>query len=200
MSYNTDLQSMNARIQTLIEQVNALPEVDSGIDAVPLIDARSADYDMDAIVAGGAHLGFYLTNSTTLGTPYKKGVTAFTATSIFSYSNSADYGIQVAYAAGDKCYVRKLKAGVISDWQAMMDESSATNTGLEIQCGTVDNVGTTGVTVTFPKAFSGIPVVTACGGSETANVRVTDITATGFEVTSGVSNNDGVQWQAIYIS
>ena len=75
------------------------------------------------------------------------------------------------------------------------------NLGLdfEIQVGAVDNVGTSGVSVTFPKAFSGVPVVTACGGSEQASVRVHSITKTGFTVLAATSNVDGVQWQAIYI-
>lgn len=74
------------------------------------------------------------------------------------------------------------------------------NIGMEIQCGVVNDVGTSGVTVTFPEAFSGVPVVTASGGSEVASVYVRDVTATGFRLLSGASNNDGVQWQAIYIS
>lgn len=72
--------------------------------------------------------------------------------------------------------------------------------GAEIQVGTVDNVGTSGTTVTFPEAFSGVPVVTVSGGSEQTSVRVKDITTAGFTVVSGTGNNDGVQWQAIYIS
>lgn len=72
--------------------------------------------------------------------------------------------------------------------------------GAEIQCGVADNVGSSGAQITFPEAFSGVPVVTATGGSEVTSVYVRDITTTGFRLISGVGNNDGVQWQAIYIS
>lgn len=71
------------------------------------------------------------------------------------------------------------------------------NLGAEIQVGTA-TVGTTGVAITFPDAFSGIPVVTANGSDQTA-IRVTNVTATGCTLTAGTSGNT-VQWQAIYIS
>lgn len=74
------------------------------------------------------------------------------------------------------------------------------NLGFEVQCGVVNDVGTSGVQITFPEAFSGVPVVTATGGSENTSVYVRNITTTGFTLASGNSNNDGVQWQAIYIS
>lgn len=72
--------------------------------------------------------------------------------------------------------------------------------GIEIQVGTVDNVGTSGTSVSFPEAFSGTPVVTASGGSEQASVRVHSVSRTGFTVLAATSNVDGVQWQAIYIA
>lgn len=70
---------------------------------------------------------------------------------------------------------------------------------VEMQMGTVNDVNSTGVTVTFPKAFSGVPVVVACGGSESsASVRVRDITKTSCRLVSAASNNDGCQWIAVY--
>lgn len=75
---------------------------------------------------------------------------------------------------------------------------SLSDVGIEIQTGTVDNVSTSGVTVTFEKEFSGIPVVVATGGSEITSVRVRDITTTSCRIVSGVDNNDGVQYVAIY--
>lgn len=83
---------------------------------------------------------------------------------------------------------------------ASTKKAARKNLGAEIQCGVVDDVGTSGVTVTFSEAFSGIPVVTATGGSENASVYVRNITKAGFTLISGSGNNDGVQWQAIYIS
>ena len=74
------------------------------------------------------------------------------------------------------------------------------NFGLEIQCGTVNNVGTTGLDIVFLEPFSGVPVVVASGGTETASVYVRDVTTTGCKLVSGKTNNDGVQWQAVYIA
>lgn len=83
---------------------------------------------------------------------------------------------------------------------AATKKAARKNLGAEIQVGTVDDVGTSGVQVTFSDAFSGVPVVTATGGSENASVYVRNITKTGFTLISGSGNNDGVQWQAIYIT
>ena len=72
------------------------------------------------------------------------------------------------------------------------------NLGIEIQRGTVDNANSGGTTVTFSEPFSGVPTVIATGGSEVTSVQVRDVTAEGFRLLSGTSNNDGVQWVAIY--
>lgn len=66
-----------------------------------------------------------------------------------------------------------------------------------IQVGVANNVGTSGTTITFPHAFSGVPVVTANGSKQTS-IRVYDITKTSCKLVSGESNNV-VQWQAIYM-
>lgn len=66
----------------------------------------------------------------------------------------------------------------------------------DIQVGVASNVGTSGTTLTFPRAFAGVPVVTA-NGSEQTSIRVYNITATGCTLVSGTSGNT-VQWQAIY--
>lgn len=66
---------------------------------------------------------------------------------------------------------------------------------VDIQTGTA-TVGTSGATITFPRAFAGVPTVTANGSKQTS-IRVYDITASGCTLVSGESNNT-VQWQAIY--
>ena len=87
------------------------------LDALP--DCAAAA-DLDAILAGGAHFGFYTTTSATLGTPYKQGITGFTAYLVLSYANSADYGMQMAFCAGtDTVFVRKRNAGTNQAWRAI---------------------------------------------------------------------------------
>lgn len=65
----------------------------------------------------------------------------------------------------------------------------------DVQHGSLD-VGTSGKTITFPRAFAGVPSVTATG-SKFCHLYVKDITATGCTLVSGESNNH-VQWIAAY--
>lgn len=86
------------------------------VGALPIIDARGANYDMDAIFTNGEHHAIYKTNSVTLGTPYKKGVTVSANADILSYANAGGHGLQVAYMAGNIPYMRTLVKGAISNW------------------------------------------------------------------------------------
>ena len=65
----------------------------------------------------------------------------------------------------------------------------------DVQHGTA-TVGTSGTTITFPRAFAGVPSVCANGSKQTS-IRVEDITATGCKLVSGESNNH-VNWIAVY--
>lgn len=91
----------------------------SDVGALPYIDARSADYDMDAILAGGTHYETYRFNNTTLGTPYAKGVCTYSSGLIISTAVSTGSGKQVAYVNGENCtYERTMAGGVIGNWCA----------------------------------------------------------------------------------
>lgn len=87
-----------------------------GVGAIPIIDARSAEYDMDVILNTPDTNAFYITSIPTLGTPYAKGITAFTDATIFSCTNTGLYGYQIAFMDGILPLMRVLKNGVISDW------------------------------------------------------------------------------------
>lgn len=65
----------------------------------------------------------------------------------------------------------------------------------DVQHGTA-TVGTSGTTITFPRAFAGVPSVCANGSKQTS-IRVENITSTGCKLISGESNNN-VQWIAVY--
>ena len=67
---------------------------------------------------------------------------------------------------------------------------------IDIQVGTLA-VGTSGTTLTFPRAFAGTPVVTANSSNQTS-VKVENVTASSVKLTAGTSGST-VQWQAIYI-
>ena len=67
---------------------------------------------------------------------------------------------------------------------------------IDIQVGTLA-VGTSGKVLTFPRAFAGVPVVTANSSNQTS-VKVENVTASSVKLTAGTSGST-VQWQAIYI-
>lgn len=91
----------------------------SDVGALPYIDARSADYDMDAILSGGTHYNTYRFNNTTLGTPYAKGLCSYSSGLIISTAVSTGSGKQVAYVNGENCnFERTMKDGVVGDWYA----------------------------------------------------------------------------------
>lgn len=92
----------------------------SDVGALPYIDARSADYNMDTILASGVHYRTYRFNNTTLGTPYAKGASAFASGLIVSCAASTSTGKQIAYVNGAKCnYERRMYNGVIGDWESV---------------------------------------------------------------------------------
>lgn len=88
------------------------------INAFPYTDARSADFDMTAILQGGVHQGLYKVNQDTLGTPYKQGITSYSVSLILSYANSTTYGFQLAFIQGgtNPIAYRRFADGVLSDW------------------------------------------------------------------------------------
>ena len=83
---------------------------------LPIIDARSANYDMDAVLKSDYHQKMFTTNGETLGTPFKKGTISGQEALILSYASGATYGEQVAFVAGGGFLFRKYENGVIGDW------------------------------------------------------------------------------------
>ena len=88
-------------------------------------------------------------------------------------------------------WVRRRNWSAWSNWTTIRN-----NKTIEIQVGTA-SVGTSGATITFPNAFSGVPVVTANSSNQTS-VKVENVTASSVKLTAGTSGST-VQWQAIYI-
>lgn len=88
----------------------------SQVGAIPVINAMSADYNMDTILKSGAHLGYYRTNSLTLGTPYAYEKTLGAEAVIFSFANSTNFGYQIAYVSGSLPYMRALNTSGVSEW------------------------------------------------------------------------------------
>lgn len=93
------------------------PPTAKQVGAVPFIDVRGADYDMDIIFKNGLTYTFYLTDGDTLSTPYKYGASTSTNALILQFKVSTNYGFQVAFLSGDKIpLMRSNSGGTISDW------------------------------------------------------------------------------------
>lgn len=111
--------------------------------------------------------------------------------SMDSWIDNNAYTLMLRDGTTDKCALAMWPGGALT-----INGNIVWHRGnVDIQVGTAE-VGTSGTTITFPRAFAGIPVVTANGAKQTS-IRVYDITATQCTLVSGESNNT-VQWQAIY--
>ena len=108
----------------------------SAIGAPSIIDGKSANVDMDAILKSGTHFAFYDTNSLTLGTPFNKGASPSTAATILSYAIDANYGSQMAFTAGGDIYIRTLSNGNISAWVSLYHQGNITAGTTDIAAGT----------------------------------------------------------------
>lgn len=94
----------------------------ANLGGVEIVDAQSAEYDMDAILKSGAHFKIYKTNNKTLGTPYNKGDSTLFGALIISYATTNFYGKQLALTSGGKVmYERNLSAGNISEWTKIVN-------------------------------------------------------------------------------
>ena len=94
-----------------------MPSLDD-YGAFPVIDARSSNYDMEAVLRSGIHFGVYRINDQTIGTPYSDGVTNRKYGLVFSFASSASYGVQFAILAGAECPFYRLldEAGGVYRW------------------------------------------------------------------------------------
>lgn len=111
--------------------------------------------------------------------------------SMDSWIDNNAYTLMLRDGTTDKCALAMWPGGALT-----INGNIVWHRGnLDVQVGTAE-VGTSGTTITFPRAFAGVPTVTANGSKQTS-IRVYDITASGCTLVSGESNNT-VQWQAIY--
>lgn len=97
--------------------------------------------------------------------------------------------------------ISDLQTSIEAQLATLESKIPATSTGaaFEIQTGTLNDVNSSGKTVTFPTPFSGVPVVVATSGTEQTSLKIRDLTAESVRIVSGVENNDACQWIAIYI-
>ena len=106
------VSSFNGRYGTVKPQTGDYTAEDVG--ALPIIDARSALYNMDNILKGGQHRAFYIANSNTGGIPANGDFL------ILSYSIDVNYGSQFAFVTGGAdsslMYWRTMRDGTISNW------------------------------------------------------------------------------------
>lgn len=87
--------------------------------AIPLEAFTQSTNDLDVLLQSGQHCKMLRTNSNTLNTPYKKGLTVYGTALVISYAETATNGVQIAFMSGhDKqlTFFRTLREGTISDW------------------------------------------------------------------------------------
>jgi hypothetical protein len=104
-----------------------LSAVDVG--AIPVVDATSAEYDIDVLFKKGKHLVFYKIGEATLGkTPSFVGKTSQKYATILSYATSDEKGIQIAFISGSNLVcVRRLYGGTIGEWGKIYTENNKPN-------------------------------------------------------------------------
>lgn len=103
------------------EQVGARPDdwmpTAEQVGAMPIVNATSAEWDMDAMLAKSSDYTCYKVGSNTLGTPYKNGKSDFAWGWIFTYVSSENYGSQFAFIAGAATPFQRIKnKGIIGEW------------------------------------------------------------------------------------
>lgn len=103
-------------ISGVVLKTGSLPLDRLAEDTIPVVNANSNAYDLDAILKSGVHCRMYRTNSVTLGTPYKYGVSAASQALVLSYASSNTHGHQMAFMSGGLSYVRTYANGVIGNW------------------------------------------------------------------------------------
>lgn len=86
-----------------------------------VVNAESADYDMDVEITNGNGLTIYETNANTLGTPQAYGLTTYKRALIFNYSISSTYGFQLAFQGGGaRMYHRNISNGTLTAWKTVL--------------------------------------------------------------------------------
>ncbi len=111
--------------------------------------------------------------------------------SMDSWIDNNAYTLMLRDGGTDKCALAMWPGGALT-----VNGNIVWHRGnLDVQHGTA-TVGTSGTTITFPRAFAGVPSVCANGSKQTS-IRIENITATGCILVSGESNNN-VQWIAVY--
>lgn len=78
----------------------------------------SSTDDLDALLTGGKHVGYYHTSGSTVNTPYNQGLTLAQEALVFSYANDVGYGHQIIYHYGSaNQFIRYYNNYVIGEWE-----------------------------------------------------------------------------------
>lgn len=162
-TYITQAEKGAANGVATLNRAGKLEQIPSALDvgALPIIMAKTAAHDMDAIIKSGAHCAVYDTSAETLGTPYKYGATNLASASIFSYANAANFGIQVAYASGGGIFFRSLRSENLTGWVPVYHEGNIV---------AIKNGGTGASDVAIARKNLG--AVGSTGDTMTGNLRI----------------------------
>ena len=113
----------------------------ANLNGVEIVDATGSTNDMDVIFKSGKQVKVYRTDGNTLNTPYKAGKTGtFTGANIFTITESATYGTQIAFInGGNNQYMRKLSNNTIGEWVKIITETDLSSCATAEQGTNSDN-------------------------------------------------------------
>ena len=115
--------------------------------------------------------------------------------------NSSAVATSIDYKIGRAPFVVKRQGGTATDWADTSDTTTNRDIAVdtsEVQCGVTNTGGTGTVTITFPQAFGGSPVVVAASigsGGAATDVTINNAAAASCDIAGG--SNTGVYWIAI---
>lgn len=115
----------NTKIDTAIGAVPPGNDLQSQVTALNTNINGNFATDCNSVETG--KIQRFRFNSSTLNTPYKQGITAFSEGWVESYLSNANYGIQTAYATGNDEYTRILNNGTWGNWYSVNKNISKTN-------------------------------------------------------------------------
>lgn len=87
------------------------------VGALPYVYDGASDLDLDELIKSGEHYRVYRISGSTLGTPYKYGVSSYGYGIVLSVASGPNYACQFAFISGANCiYERRFANGTIGDW------------------------------------------------------------------------------------
>lgn len=177
---NNAIREMMAQLKTKLDALDAL---------VGSASFQPLDTDLTAIAA--------LTSAANK-MPYATGAGTWALTDLSTFMRTV---LDDGDAATALATLGAIIPSITSNGNGLSINLSIAGTVYRIQSGTVTVAGAGTAAITFPVAFSGTPVCVCSGGhtssANSANDRITAVSASGATITSDYGSSHTAQWVAI---